>query len=439
MNGTINTIDIKETLLSSYKNLESDLNRSSLKIIKEKRENAFSQFEKTGFPTTKNEEWKYTNIAPALKHDYSLEARSSLTQKEIEQLFFPNVKANAIVFINGKYSKEFSTIIAPESSLIIREFSEAEPEILAKYFGSHVSVFDSFTYLNTAFASNGIYIRIPKGKVVEDPILLYFISDSNQSNVFSQPRNLIVAEEYSNAKIVECYRSLGDNLSFTNAYTEIVLKENAHVDFYKIQNESESAVQVNTTQVNHEQKSTFSSTCLTLGGSLVRNNLNILLNAEHVESTLYGLYLTNGSQHVDNHTLVDHAKPNCYSNEFYKGILDGKSKGVFNGKIFVKPDAQKTNAFQSNKNVLLTKDASMNAKPQLEIFADDVKCSHGATIGQLDKEPVFYLRSRGLSEESAKTLLMLAFANDIIEHIKIEPLKDYLRDLISDKITSNKK
>jgi Fe-S cluster assembly protein SufD len=206
------------------------------------------------------------------------------------------------------------------------------------------------------------------------------------------------------------------------------------VDYYKIQNDSPQAYHVGTTQVHQEGKSVFTATTITLNGNITRNNLNIVMNSEYSEATMYGLYLMNDNQHIDNHSVVDHAKPHCYSNELYKGILGGKSTGVFNGKIFVKQDAQKTNAFQSNKNILLSKDATMNTKPQLEIYADDVKCSHGATVGQLDEEPLFYLRARGISEEKAKGLLVMAFAQDILDHIKIEPLKEHLISVLSEKL-----
>jgi Fe-S cluster assembly protein SufD len=433
MTTTVNTTDLKETLLSSFKFNQSNLKENS-PLLSRKKE-AWANFEKSGFPTTKNEEWKYTNISAILKKDFILQGDTTLTKDAIQPFLLGSAEANHIVFINGIYSKELSKIISPESSLIIKNFSDADPGILESYFGKLADANkDSLTALNTALAENGAFIRVPKGKIVEAPVILYFISDARQTDILTQPRNLFLIEENSQVKIIETFNNIGSKSSFTNIVTEIIIRQDARVEYYKIQNESENGHHIGTTEVLHEAKSIFSSTTVTINGGVVRNNLNILLQAEFCESTLYGLYVLKNKQHVDNHTLVDHAKPNCYSNELYKGILDDKSTGVFNGKIFVKPDAQKTNAFQSNKNILLSKDASMNTKPQLEIFADDVKCSHGTTVGQMDEEPLFYLRSRGIREDNAKALLMNAFANDIIEHIKIEPLKEKIQHLVFQRL-----
>jgi Fe-S cluster assembly protein SufD len=429
----INT-DLKEIFLSSYKSFEGKLNGNTTKLLSERRKDAISNFEKLGFPTTKHEEWKYTNLIPVLKKDFNLGAPTSLTKSEINKFLFEGLEANLIVFVNGYFSKELSNITSSEELVSIKPFSEADPSLLEKYFSKSLTVNDAFTYLNTAFAQSGVFIRVPKNKVVDKPIVLHFISDARSENVFSQPRNIFVAEENSEVKIIESFNTVGEQLSFQNVVTEVILQKDANVEYYKIQNESINAHHVGTTQVHQEGKSNFSSTTISVSGGIVRNNLNIVLNSEYSEAFMYGLSLLNGAQHVDNHTVVDHAKPNCYSNQLYKAILNDKSTGVFNGKIFVKPDAQKTNAFQSNKNILLSKDASMNAKPQLEIFADDVKCSHGATIGQLDEEPLFYLRSRGISEENAKVLLVLAFAQDVIDHIKIEPLKEALLKVIYQRL-----
>jgi len=425
--------DLKEIFISNYKTLENELKGKNTNAVSEKRKEAIYHFEKLGFPTTKNEEWKYTNITSALKKEFSLNVPPSVSQADLEDFLYKDLDAHVLVFVNGHYSKEFSKVSA-QDGLTVKPFAEADPAILEKYFSKGFSTNDAFTYLNTAFAQSGSFIKVAKGKVIDKPIVLHFISDARTLNVFSQPRNIFFAEENSQVKIIESYHTLGNNSSFQNIVTEIILQRDAQVEYYKIQNESSNAYHVGTTQVHQDGKSNFSATTISLSGSIIRNNLNIVLNSEYSEATMYGLSLINGNQHVDNHTIVDHAKPNCYSNELYKAILDDKSSGVFNGKIFVKQDAQKTNAFQSNKNILLSKDASMNTKPQLEIFADDVKCSHGATIGQLDEEPLFYLRSRGISEAKAKALLVMAFAQDIIDHIKIEPLKEALLKVISKRL-----
>jgi Fe-S cluster assembly protein SufD len=340
-----------------------------------------------------------------------------------------------IVLINGTYAPELSTILAPTSELELIELKKADSSLTEKYFARKTySSGDSLSSLNTAFAENGLLIQLKKSKALKHPVILYHFSDCRQGNVLVQPRTLIMLEENSQAAIVETFYTLGAHTSFTNIITEIVLKQEAILDYYKIQDDTLNSYHVGSTEILHEAKSTSSSTTITTGGALTRNNLNITLDAEYCEAHMNGLYLLTGAQHVDNHTIADHAKANCYSNELYKGMMDDQSTGVFNGKIFVKPDAQKTNAFQSNKNILLSKEASVNTKPQLEIFADDVKCSHGATTGQLDEESLFYLRSRGISEAAAKRLLLHAFANDVLERIKIEPLKEILLAKIEERL-----
>jgi Fe-S cluster assembly protein SufD len=427
--------ELKEILLSNFKSFESKLNGKAETPIHGKRKGALQSFEKLGFPNIKNEEWKYTNFNPAIERSYKFPEKSSIANKDVQPFLFRVENANTLVFINGKFSKDLSQIVSPPDSFVITNFGDGEQQSIEKYFSNTLNPSqDGFTALNTAFAENGAFIRIPKNKIVRAPIFLYFISDASLSDVFIQPRNLVVAEENSQATIVESFHTFGSHISFTNTVTEAVLKQNAQLEYYKIENDADNSYHIGNTQILHEGKSHSSHTTITLSGALVRNNLNLALNAQFCEATLYGLYMLADKQHTDNHTLVIHAEPNCYSNELYKGILNDKSTGVFNGKIFVRPDAQKTNAFQSNKNILLSKDATMNTKPQLEIFADDVKCSHGATVGQMDEEPLFYLRSRGIPEKNAKALLVNAFASDVLEHIKIEALKEHLKEIISSKL-----
>ncbi|HEX8549231.1 MAG TPA: Fe-S cluster assembly protein SufD, partial [Cytophagaceae bacterium] len=385
MNNTINQIDLNESLLTFYTSTAAELPISGSEIINTKRIDAKKLFDSNGFPTTKNEEWKYTNIIPFLRKDY--QTKASDTAEVGSNKFWPAdlADANVLVFIDGIFSPANSTITSPPSELIFHKLQDAPQSTLENYFstGKHD---DPFTLLNTSYAIEGLFIEIPKGADVSKPLLIYYISTPS-SNVFFQTRNIILAHENSRSTIAEIYSDNEPNTCFSNNVTEIILKQDAHIDYYKIQNHSDTSVHVGTTEVTHESKSEFSATTITLGGLLTRNNLNINMDAEHSFSTMYGLYLLNKNQHVDTHTLVNHATPNCDSNELYKGILDDKSTGVFNGKIFVKQDAQKTNAFQSNKNILLSRDATINTKPQLEIYADDVKCSHGATSGQLDEEP----------------------------------------------------
>ncbi|MGH2575429.1 MAG: Fe-S cluster assembly protein SufD, partial [Ignavibacteria bacterium] len=282
--------------------------------------------------------------------------------------------------------------------------------------------------------NDGVFIHIPEGCVVEEPIFLLFLSGSNEKLLINQPRNIIVAEENSQVKIIEYYSGISDNIYFTNVVNEVVIGENSVVDLYKIQNENLNSFHISKTQVELNANSSFTSSLISFGGALVRNDLNSVLNGEGCECNYNGLFIVNGGQHIDNHTLMDHAKPHCQSNELYKGILGGKSRGVFNGKVIVRKNAQKTNAYQSNKNIILSNEALMNTKPQLEIFADDVKCSHGATVGQLDDDSVFYLRSRGIDEKNARSMLISAFASDVIDLIKLEPLREEMNKIISKQL-----
>jgi Fe-S cluster assembly protein SufD len=435
---TLYQTDYKSKLVAAFENREKASNSAPLYA---RRKEAIQHFDRLGFPTTKNEEWKYTDVKNLLKRDFEIEPSRNTTPEELDglkTLFIPDTDANIIVFVNGIFNPSLSQIISPAEELTIQDFSkaaESNKDIVEKYYAT-LAAYDkeAFTALNTAFARHGAFIHIPANKVVSKPVILYFIADTKTQSVAAMPRNLFVASRNSQVSVVEVFLSNSNQPSFTNIVTEIVVQENASVTYTKIQNESEQAYNIGTTQVHQSRDSKFSATTVSLSGALIRNNLNIVLDAENCESHLFGLYMLNGSQHVDNHTLVDHAKPHSYSNELYKGIMDGKSTGVFNGKIYVRQDAQKTNAFQSNKNILLSKDASMNTKPQLEIFADDVKCSHGATTGQLDEDMLFYLRSRGIGINEAKALLMYAFATDIINQIPIEAIRLYVEQAIANRL-----
>jgi Fe-S cluster assembly protein SufD len=431
--------NMKAQLLADFKASEIRMNGESKTPVHQIRRAAMQTFETLGFPTIKHEEWKYTNVKELVSQVFDFQAPSDLQTSDLDALSIPNLEGNILYFVNGVYQPSLSTIVSPASQLHIMPFEEALkqfPEKVEKYFARYADYSDNaFTALNTAFARNGVFIHVPQGKVVEQPIILRHINDARQLNVAAQPRNLIVVCQGGQAKIAESYRTLGDYASFMNTVTEVVVEQNAHVEFYKVQNESNKAYHIGTTEVYQSDNSVFTAITVTINGGFVRNNLHIKIDGQHAEANMFGLYMPNGNQHVDNHTAVDHAQPNSNSNELYKGILKEKSSGVFNGKIFVRQDAQKTNAFQSCKNVLLSTEASMNTKPQLEIWADDVKCSHGTTTGQMPEEPLFYLRSRGIPEATAKSLLMMAFAEDVVEKMKIVPIKVYLEELIANKIS----
>jgi Fe-S cluster assembly protein SufD len=430
--------DFKDQLLAAFRTNEELMNGESKTPLHQLRRAALQKFEQLGFPTIRHEEWKYSNVTNFLKETFELGTPTTLTADDLTSLQIPSMDGNILTFVNGIYNAELSRIISPAEQVQITSFADAlksKPDLLGTYFAHYADYQESaFTALNTALASDGVVIQVPANVTVKQPILLRFITDARESNVASQPRNLILVGKNAEVTVAESFRTLGDQSSFVNIVTEIVVERDARMQYYKVQDETEKAYHIGTTQVQQADNSHFYSATVTLNGSFVRNNLNIVLNGQHAEAYMYGLYMPNGRQHVDNHTLVDHAMPNSYSSELYKGILDDNGTGVFNGKIFVRPDAQKTNAYQSCKNVVLSPGASMNTKPQLEIYADDVKCSHGTTTGKLNDEALFYMRSRGIPKDEARTLLLYAFAQDVLSQIKIEPIRDYLNQVVTQKL-----
>ena len=431
---------VKE-LRENFNAFEVGLNGKSKTEIHKVRRNAIEAFENLGLPGSKNEEYKFTDLKKALNKHFdfkTIDARGSIDKEEIAQYMLPGLKANVLIFVNGHFESELSTIVSQKDELIIKDLSlaiEENKEDIDNYFSKYADYSaDAFVALNTAFASQGCFIKVADNKTVETPTTLYFFNDSKSDKAYSQPRNLIIAGKNSEATFIESFHTIGEHASFTNTVTEIIVGENARTSYYKLQNNQESAYHVGTTQVWQTRTSNFSAYTFTLDGAMVRNNLNIASDGEGCESHMYGLYLLHGQTHVDNHTVIDHIQPNSFSNELYKGIMEDQSHGVFNGKVYVRQAAQKTNAFQSNKNILLSDGAVINSKPQLEIWADDVKCSHGCTTGQLDEEAMFYLQTRGLSKEKARVLLLYAFATEVLEHVKLDPLKEYLENLISERL-----
>ena len=396
------------------------------------REQALTAFSNQGIPNRKSEEYKYVNMELALKGDFVFVGSKKISAEQMATVSFLK-DAVVVVIENGIFNATLSKIDSLPKGVEIKNISESTSnEVFQKHFSKYADVnSDAFIALNTALASGGVFVHVNKSAAIETPIhILHIVSVSE--NTILNSRNLIVVEENAQAKIVESYIAIDSSAkAFNNTLTEIVIEANANVDHYKIQDEAENGNLVSTTQAIQKKQSIFSTHTFTLSGALVRNNLTMVLDGEYIESHLNGLYLTNGTQVVDNHTLVDHQKPNCNSNELYKGIIEDKSSATFNGKIYVRKDAQKTNAFQSNKNILLSDDGTINTKPQLEIYADDVKCSHGTSTGKLDADKVFYLRARGLSEASAKKLLMHAFASEVVDTIKIDALRDYVEAKIS--------
>lgn len=430
--------DFKNQLLAAFRTNEERMNGASKTPVHQLRRSALKQFDLLGFPTIRHEEWKYSNVSGLLKEAFAFDETTTLTAEDLAPLEIPNLDGNILYFVNGRYHAELSRIVSPADQVQITSFAEAlkaDPDFIESHFAHYADYQENaFTALNTALATDGVVVRVPNNTTVDQPIILRFITDARDKSIASQPRNLITVGKNAEVMMAESYRTLGEQSSFVNVVTEIVLDRDARMQYYKVQNETEKAYHIGTTQVSQTDSSHFYSATVTLNGNFVRNNLNIVLNGKYAEAFMYGLYMPNGRQHVDNHTLVDHAMPNSYSNELYKGILDDNSTGVFNGKIFVRPDAQKTNAYQSCKNVVLSSGASMNTKPQLEIFADDVKCSHGTTTGQLNDEALFYMRSRGIPKDEARTLLLYAFSQDVLSQIKIQPIREYLERVVTEKL-----
>lgn len=433
-----NNLEIKEWYVSHFQAFENSLNGSGKVPFHQIRRSAIAKFADLGFPGRRDEEWKYTNLTPLLKHKFPVAARTtSLPADTVRQFVFKGLAENLLVFVNGRYSRELSNYRVSENGVSVDSLENAlknQPERVAAYLAKYAPFEkESFVALNTAFAVDGAFIYVPDDVIVEQPVHLLYISEVSAGSHFASPRNLIVAGRNSQVKIVESYHGVGENPYFNNVVTEAAVNENARVDHIRIQDENLSAYHVYSLETHQQQNSVYWMVNVDMGGALVRNNLTLTLDAENCEGHLLGFYMADGRQHIDNHTAIDHAKPNCFSNELYKGILSGKAKGVFNGKIFVRRDAQKTNAYQNNKALLLSEDATINSKPQLEIFADDVKCSHGATVGQLDSEALFYLRSRGIPQEQANSILQYAFASEVFGYITIDSVREHLEEIIEER------
>ena len=429
--------NINQTLINNFEQFEASLNGKATSSLHGIRQQGIKAFDQIGLPSAKNEEYKFTNLGKILEKKFDWIAPHHSSEKiDIDTLStfqIPNLDAYRIVFVNGVYSSSLSAHNSAQVTIAeLQKVAESHQQVFEKHFGQHASYNeDAFAALNTAFIKNGTFIKVDKNVVVDKPIVIYNLSDASDNESVNYPRNLILVEANAQASIVEIFGTVGTHNSLVNTVTEVVMDENAVVDYYKIGNDSEHAYHVGLTQVHQSKSSTFNANTIAFGGGMIRNNLQIKLEGEGCNANMYGLYLLDGKSHVDNHTIVDHIKPNSFSNELYKGILDDQSKGVFNGKVFVRKEAQKTNAFQSNKNILLTDKATINTKPQLEIWADDVKCSHGCTTGQLDLEALFYLQARGIDKDKAKTMLLYAFAIDVLENIKIDALKEHLDRIIA--------
>jgi len=400
------------------------------------RQSAFDIFQESGFPNTRVEDWKYTDVKPIAKNTFSniTESNVASDNNEIDEILIKDLDCVNLVFINGAYSEKYSDIKNISSKIVIKSMADAlinDESLLKKHLTKHINQeLNSFTALNTAFIQDGAYINISANTNIDKPINITYISRDSNHPFATHPRNLIVMGENSNATVIENYVGSGKVNYFTNSVTETVLLQGAVLKHYKIQQEGSSAFHIASLNTSQSKDSRFESHLVSIGGALVRNNINASLNEEGAEIIMNGLYMTEDVQHVDNHTRVDHLKPHTQSHQNYRGVLNGKSRGVFNGKVVVHPQAQKIEAYQNNANLLLSDDAEIDTKPELEIYADDVKCTHGATVGQLDDDMLFYLRSRAVDEKTARSLLTYAFADEVISEINLKEIQNKLERLI---------
>jgi Fe-S cluster assembly protein SufD len=440
----IETREEQDLYLSHFTSLKEEGGKRP-SWVQKLRKNAMESFAELGFPATKNEDWKYTNVSSLAKVAFTpvLRAPVGLTRHEIDQMPLARLECkNRLVFVNGRFSQALSSACILPKELNAGSLAaalESGGETLERHLARYARYEDRpFVALNTAFLQDGALVEIPKGLILEEPMHLLFISLPAAEPVIFHPRNLILAGSGSQATVIETHLGIGEGVYFNNVVTEIVAGEGAVLDHYKLQQESEQAFHVATVQVLQERSSTLCSHNVSFGAALTRNDTNSVLDAEGAGCTLNGLFVATGRQHVDNHTWLDHAKPHCTSLELYKGILNGRAAGVFNGKIMVRKDAQKTNAIQSNKNLLLSENAVINTKPQLEIYADDVRCTHGATVGQLDQDALFYMRSRGIERQEARDLLTYAFAGDVLDRMKWEPASTRLEETLYLKLSKDR-
>jgi Fe-S cluster assembly protein SufD len=430
-------MELKEKLIASFMAFENEVDLAD--PVHEIRSEALKNFEAKGFPTRKSEAWKYTSLERLQKVDFSLFPKqdNALEYRDVKKYFLHEIDTYKIVFIDGVYSSYLSETTHDGVDICLMSSALTKPmykPIIDVYFNKVASREDSLVSLNTAFAKEGAFIYVPKNKAPRKPIEILHFSTGSETAQMLQPRNLIIAEENAEMQVIERHQSITDNEVLTNSVTEIFAGKDAIIDYYKVQNDRESASLIDNTYIDQKGKSHVSVHTFSFGGKLTRNNLNFYQDGEHIDSTLKGVTLLGEKQHVDHHTLVHHQQPNCESHQDYKGIFGQRSTGVFNGKIIVDKIAQKTNAFQQNNNLLISDKASINTKPQLEIFADDVRCSHGCTIGQLDRDALFYLQARGIPKKEASALMMYAFANNVLESVRIKELKNRINKLIAKKL-----
>jgi Fe-S cluster assembly protein SufD len=431
---------LKQQLEQLFDENIEKISRHDYSTLRGRREQAIAEFSKSGFPDRKMEDWRYTDLRKTFSGNYSTIFEPSHEEVSIDQVFKCNIhdlETDQISLLNGWYIDKHKPLVKSKEGVISGSLAaamEEYPEIFETHYARYAdSSKDGFQALNLAFAQDGFFIYVPDNVVVDKPMQMVSIINWNEG-LFIQTRNLVILGKNSKMTMVHCDDSTNQESMFKNSVTEVFMDEGANLEHYKLQNLNNQSTLINSTWFRQMKDSRLKSNAITLNGGLIRNYTHVVLDGEGSSAEVYGVYLMDKSQHVDNQVFIDHAKPNCYSNELFKGILDEDASAVFNGHVLVRKDAQKTNAFQNNKNILMSDSAKANAKPFLEIYADDVKCSHGATVGQLDPEAMFYLRSRGICEANSRLLLLYAFAGEIIDKVSIDALKNRVDDMIRKRL-----
>ncbi len=428
--------EVQDSYLESFARFENGAAGNGAGWLRSIRRGAIARFSELGFPTPREEDWRFTNVAAIAETSFSLprDGRVELGPQALEPFRFSGSVCSQLVFVNGRYAPAISWLRPLSEGVQIGSLAQTltdAPGLLEPYLARYADYqHDGFCALNTGFMEDGAFVRIARGTVLEEPIYLLYVTSAPVPTI-THPRNLIIAGDGSQATVVEDYLTLSGGVHFSNVITEVVVGENSVLSHYQIERESTEAFHVSTLRVQQGRSSSVASHSVLLGGALVRNNIHPVMAGEGGDCLINGLFMATGRQHMDNYMKVEHASPHCGSRQFYNGILDGQSRGVFHGRIVVHKAAQKTDAKQTNRNLLLSNEAQIDTKPQLEIYADDVKCTHGATIGQIDEDAIFYLRSRGIAETSARDILLSAFAREILERMKLEPLRKHLEALIT--------
>jgi len=440
MSVIVEKADLSLKYIAHYNDVKELLFDGSSEILNSKRNKAFQDFVKNGIPTRKDENYKYTNLHPRFSPDYRFLHEKEETDANLKEIFrcdVPQLNTHITLLFNGWfYQKNIKSATLQPGVILdsLENVAKNNPEIIQKYYAKLTGAeTDPLVALNTAYAKDGYLLYIPKNVIIEKPIQIINLLKSENST-FATQRNLVIVEPGASVQLILCDHTINLNEYLSNSVTEIFVEENANLDYYTIQNQHNNSASINSVFIQQEKNSNVTSHTVSLHGGLIRNNLKVVMNGENAEANLYGMAFLDRNQHIDNATQVIHAKPHCQSNQIYKNVLDDKSTGAFSGRIHVARDAQKTNAFQRNNNLLLTDTATMQTKPQLIIDADDVKCSHGATVGQIDEEALFYLRSRGKDEKKARMMMMNAFAHEVIQEIKVEALRERMDELIEKRL-----